>query len=72
MTLWLAASTKLEGIVREANEQGGGYTTTIEGALKVNSATQKISNADGSFEVTKDGTVTLKLAKLHLPALQQI
>ena len=53
-------STKLEGIVREANEQGGGYTTTIEGALKVNSATQEISNADESFKVAKDGTVTGK------------
>ena len=51
-------STKLEGIVREQNENGQGYTTTIEETLKVNSATHEISNADGSFKVAEDGTVT--------------
>ena len=43
--------TKLEGIVREPNEQGGGYTTTIEGSLAVNSATGNVT-VDG--EVTAD------------------
>ena len=51
-------STKLEGIVRKPNAEGGGYTTTIEGALEVNSATHEISNADESFKVAADGTVT--------------
>lgn len=56
-------NTKLEGIVREENVDGDpskGYTTTIEETLKVNSATQEISNADRSFKVAKDGTVTGK------------
>lgn len=44
-------STKLEGIVREQNKDGNGYTTTIEGALAVNSETG---------DTTVNGTVTGK------------
>ena len=51
-------STKLEGIERSENGEGG-YITTIEQNLKVNT-NGEIANHNGSFKVAKDGTVTGK------------